>query len=124
MARETKKQERARLDAAEAVQRDLIKTGYPLRLVLALERASSRRWWLQFVSNKAGHHVIVKTDDDQLMIPSMGPDERSDDWNLIALERALDEADQHDRNVEIDRSIREQAVAKLSDDERRVLGIK
>lgn len=94
---------------------------YMPRLVRALERATEKRWCISFVNG----FVIVESDIEEFTFYSL-PEIKStnylDDHALLHLEFELDEDDKKIEAAKIKEHLRQSALAKLTEEERKALG--
>lgn len=103
---------------------------WPKRLMTNLERASKQSWDISVVKER---FVIAYTDiwgDPEELRFGMTPQGRFDQWNstddwyaMDELERLLNLAEEAERELQRKAAVRQGALAKLTDEERKELGL-
>lgn len=124
MVRETAKQRREREEAEVSARIAEEKAAYPTRLMEALHRASNHT--AEIAVGKNLKFVVSYVDEwgdkQQIFLPTT-VDNHLDMWHLNELTRVLDRKDEEVAEAKRVAELRKNAIAKLTDEEREILGV-
>ena len=121
MARETKAQREARLEAERLERVAVAKATYVERMVAVLRRASKQNFELD-VSESMRFLVTDRDGREDYFYVSPAWDE-SADMELVELEQSVEWKEERAAEAERQYNLRKNALAKLTDEERKALNV-
>ena len=121
MARETKEDRLHREAVERAARLEAAKTAYPERLMTALTRAYANNY--EVVPKNNEFRLVDRDDFDNVFTVSYAFSEASD-YALDQLEWTLDYKEEQAREQRRQADVRTAALAKLNDEEKRLLNLK
>lgn len=122
-----REREAAEIAESRRLEQEALLLAWPSRLMTNLERASQQHGWSIRVKN--GKFQVYYLSDEAIfnLVPAGEYhcwDEKGDWHQMEELEQALDSAEEEARERQRRENLRQAAYAKLSPEEREVLGLK